>query len=327
MKFKIAILFFTILILILYRNNIIFNNPSRIWLINFHEHIESQKEAEKLLKIMDKLRIKKTILLGSPNYTLYLKKDMGFEKYHENNLEIIAIANKYPKRFSAFVTLNPLDDDNLVKLKAYLSLGAKGVKLYYGHGGRHGKGPFHVMRLDDVRMYDVFRYCEEKKIPILFHVNMNKYYNEFLSLMDKFPHLLLIVPHFMLSMWNEKRLKRMQYLFQRYPNLYTDISFGRPKYLLAGFRRMSSNIKLYRDFIIKHRKRFLFGTDIVITRAKFEQGFPVSAVIKAYRDFLEKEEFSLPFTEREKFNGLKLDYVTLKYIYIINPNKILNMKK
>ncbi len=291
-------------------------------IFNFHEHIESLNEAKKLLKIMKENNISKTVLLGSPNYTLYLAKNMGFEEYEKNNLEIIEIAKKYPDKFVAFPTLNPLDQNNLEKFKNYLNLGAKGLKLYYGHGGSHGKGPFHVISLDDSRMDPVFEFCQKEGLPIMFHINLPKYYKEFVPLMEKFPELTIIVPHFMLSMWNEERLKRMENLFEKYPNFYTDISLGRPKFLTDGLKHISENPELYRNFIIKHRDRFLFGTDMVVTEAKFQTGFPISENIRVYRDFLEKKQYQEPFSG-EYLNGLYLDEETLKIIYEINPLKLL----
>jgi len=291
-------------------------------IVNFHEHIESINEAEKLLPIMEENNISKTILLGSPNYTLYLKNDMGFEEYEKNNQEILKIAKKYPEKFIAFPTLNPLDKDNLERLQNYIIQGAKGLKLYYGHGSSHGKGPFHVISLDDPRMDSVFEYCQKEGIPVMFHINMEKYYEEFVSLMDNFPNLKIIVPHFMLSMWNEKRLERMESLFEKYPNLYTDISLGRPKFLTDGLKHISKTPELYQNFIIKHRDRFLFGTDMVITQAKFKSGFPISENFKVYRDFLEKKQYQEPFS-KEYLNGLYLDKETLKIIYEINPPKII----
>lgn len=292
-------------------------------IVNFHEHIESINEAKKLLKIMNENNISKTVLLGSPNYTLYLEKNMGFEEYEKNNLEIIKIAKTYPERFIAFPALNPLDENNLEKLKDYLQRGARGLKLYYGHGGSHGKGFFHVIPLDDPRMDSVFEYCQKNGIPIVFHINMGKYYEEFISLMNKFPNLKIIVAHFMLSMWDEERLTKMEKLFEKYPNLYTDISLGRQKFLVDGFKHISKNPELYRNFIIKHKNRFLFGTDIVVTEVKLKSKFPVSENTRVYRDFLEKRKYKM-FSTNEYLNGLDLNKETLKIIYEINPTKIMS---
>lgn len=291
-------------------------------IINFHEHIESTNEARQLIKIMEKGNMTKVVLLGSPNYTLYLAKNMGFEEYDKNNQEILDIAKRYPDRFVPFVTLNPLDEDNLSRFKDYISQGAMGLKLYYGSGENHGKGPFHVINIDDPRMDSVFEYIQKKRMPIVFHINLNKYYPEFVSLMEKFPNLKIIVPHFMLSMRTEEGLTRVEKLFEQYPNLYTDISFGRPKFLTDGLAHISENPELYRNFIIKNKERFLFGTDMVITKEKFNSGFPISENIKVYQDFLEKKRYQELFSGKE-INGLYLDKETLRIIYQINPLRLL----
>lgn len=156
-------------------------------IVDIHEHIESFEQAVPFLRAMDENSIKKTVLVASPDYTLYLRSYMGFENYHRNNQEVLRIAESFPDRFDALVTLNPLDENNLEKLKFYLKRGAKGLKLYYGHAGSHGKGPFHSVPLDYPGMLPVFEYCQRNNVPILFHINMNKYYQEFLRLMKRFP--------------------------------------------------------------------------------------------------------------------------------------------
>lgn len=326
-KIKVSWLYFILAIILVVIGVSFFGYKTDIdsyQIINAHEHIESMAEAEKLLSVMDRCGIDKTVLLGSPLFTLTLDPEHGFEKYKQNNEEIIKIKNRYPTRFFAFVTLNPEDKNNLELLKYYIKKGADGVKLYYGHGGKHGKGPFHTMRLDDPRMFDVFEYCEEKKIPIVFHVNLNKYDIQLFNLMEKFPDLHINIPHFMLSMWTPPRIARMEEFFKRYPNLYTDISLGRPKFLIDGFKHMSLHPKRYREFFRRNADRILFGTDMVVTAYKFKQDDFIYDVIKGYRDVLEKDKLRIFLIPGEELDGMGLSTRILKKIYETNFRKFMN---
>lgn len=309
------------------------NNKKNWKIINFHEHIESMSESADLLNTMKKNGNFKCVLLGSPNYTIFGGNDDGFYGYERNNLEILNIAKKYPDKFIAFPTLNPLDDGNLEKLKWYISQGARGMKLYYGF-----TGPWHTTRIDSPRMDSVFEYCQKEEIPIMFHISMMVFYGEFTSLMEKFPKLKVIIPHFMLLLYDKEGLSKMEDLFKKYQNLYADVSFGQLKFLISGFINISNNFKVFRDFIIKYKERFLFGTDTVVTGFKLRSGFPFTENIKIYRDFLEKNKFIFPdfFTQNlenletlkpiakdKLFDGLNLDEETLRNIYEINPSKVL----
>ena len=156
--------------------------------IDIHEHVVDEERAVMLLEGMDKLGIQRACLMGTSWYTFTLDDQFGFERYHENNLLIIGLKNKYPERFCAFPTLDPEAEGNLERLQDYVAKGADGLKLYLGHGAAHGKGPFHSMPLDDPRMLPIYEYCQRTQLPILFHINLIKYYDEFVRVMEQFPY-------------------------------------------------------------------------------------------------------------------------------------------
>jgi len=99
----------------------------RAWrVIDIHEHLKGDDEAQRLIPAMDQFGITRTCLMASSLYTLTLNPVYGFEGYKENNEAILAVKKKWPGRFCAFVTLNPLDDGNVALLKDYVARGADG---------------------------------------------------------------------------------------------------------------------------------------------------------------------------------------------------------
>ncbi len=283
-------------------------------IINMHEHIQSIGEGDKLIEAMDKNNISVTVLLGSPRQTLYFKG--GFSGYDENNEELLKIAEAYPGRFIIYPTINPLDKDKLEKFKKYIEKGATGLKLYTGHT------LFYNVSLDNPTMDEIYEYCEDNGIPIMFHVNPYYYQDEFENFLKKYPNLRVICPHFCLSSINDERLR---YLLDTYPNLYSDISFGFDPYAEDGFKRVSKNPEKFRDIFEKYQDRFLLGTDNVITNHPKKDTEWISNFLKCYRDMLEKENYNC-FLINETLNGLNLDKKILKKIYEDNPKKFLRIE-
>ena len=300
-------------------------------IINAHEHVQSSRNLPILLKVMEDCQIEKMIMLGTSKYTFYLNPQYGFTEYDKNNEEIINISKQYPDKFIALCTINPHDEDKLEKLKKFMAAGAKGLKLYNGHGFFYDN--FFRLPLDDPGMMEVYRYCEEKGIPILYHINSGRFLRQFENILQNFPNLTIIAPHFILTSRNLSRLGR---LLDSYPNLYTDVSFGHPDFQVAGFKRISQNAEVFKKFMKKYKNRILFGTDIVITSYRAKSRSYIDEVILSYFDMLEKEEFTLPDSiykmmskkARENtdpetvYKGLNLDDVTLRMIYHDNAERI-----
>ncbi|MFW6149724.1 MAG: amidohydrolase family protein [Atribacterota bacterium] len=300
-------------------------------IINAHEHVQSEENLPILLKAMEDCRVKKMVFLGTSDFTFYLDPDYGFTGYDENNETIVKISRDYPDKFSALVTMDPRDEEKLDKLKKYIADGATGIKLYNGHGSFYDM--FFQMPLDDPGMMEVYAYCEQEEIPILYHINSGRFLSEFEHILQEFPDLVIIAPHFLLSSSNLTRLDR---LMKKYPNLYTDISFGHPDFLVAGFMRISNNYLAFREFMTTYRDRITYGTDLVVTTYKAKTRSYIDDIHLAYMDLLEKDEFILPSSiynmmsaDARKnidpdrvYRGLSLDNETLKLIYHDNAEKL-----
>jgi len=227
------------------------NVYSRLKIIDTHLHIETLNKAHELRKANANLSIEKSILIPSPIETITLNGHKSFTDYRKNVDEILKIAEAYPDNFVPFCTLSPLDSDAPEYFQDCVKRGGKGLKLYNGHSYYY---EIFKIPLDSARMMPIYAFAERNNIPILYHVNIVKYGNELEKILKKFPDLVVSIPHFMVSSIKPQRITR---LFDLYPNLYTDISFGSPQFMAAGLRRISQDPKKYIDLITSYTDRFV----------------------------------------------------------------------
>lgn len=300
-------------------------------IINAHEHVQNEECLPLLRKAMGDCQVQKMVMLGTPDFTFFLKTEYGFTGYEKNNDFIVKLSQDYPNEFAALVTLDPLDDHKTEKLRRYKEEGIAGVKLYNGHGTFYDL--FFKMSLIDAGMMEIYAFCEQEQLPILYHINAGRFLTDFEHILQEFPNLIIIAPHFMMSTSNLNRLNRFM---REYPQLYLDISFGHPDFLVAGFDRISNFHKDFRDFVIKYRDRITYGTDLVVTTYLAKSRAYIDDVQLAYMDLLEKEEFKLPpsiYNMMSRgaaknidinwiYHGLNLDEETLKMIYHDNAEKL-----
>lgn len=295
--------------------------PRTLKVIDIHEHVQTERDAKLLLEAMDRYQIERTCLMASTTYTFTLDNQYGFEGHHKNNEDLIALKKKYPDRFCAFVTLDPLEEGAFEKLKAYVAKGADGLKLYLGHGAKHGKGPFHVMPLDDERLTPLFAWAEETQLPILLHVNFIKYYDETVRLLERYPYLRVTIPHFGLHKNRKDRLERLSWILKRYPNVYTDISFGWHVFHEEGFRALARWRSRSKKFITEHADKILFASDMVIEKTKDEKY--VDDTLRSYFQLLENEKLRLFLVPELTMHGLNVDQPALQKIYWDAPARFL----
>jgi len=241
----------------------------------------------------------------------------------ENNEEIIRIANKYPDRFIAFPTIHPTDEGNLELIQDYVRRGAQGLKLYLGHGGSTGKGPFHVMPLDDSRMDPIYEWCEKTQLPIIFHINLLKFYDEFIRVMEAYPYLRVDVPHFGLLKNTQARLERFGWLLDRYPNMYTDFGFGWYEFHIMDFEKLAAWPKRFRTFMSKYSHKIMYSADMVLEPSK---DVPyIRNTIRSYFQMLEMHKFRFFYRTKHIMRGLALGDEALKTIYEKAPQNFLLM--
>ena len=287
--------------------------PNRYQIIDIHEHAQTMAEAERLLVAMDKYGVKRTCLMAATIYTFTLNNKYGFEQFKENNDVLLEIKQRWPDRFCAFVTFDPSQPGNLELVQEAMRRGADGVKLYLGHGAATGKGPFHVMPIDDPRMEPFWAWAEETQVPVLMHVNLIKFWDETISLLEHHPHLRLCLPHFGLHKNTEARLNRLGWIFDRYPNVFTDVSYGYYTFQVEGFEALAKWRSRSQAFLKRYGDRIMFASDMVLEPTKDETY--IDNTLRSYRQFHEDNHFRLFLVPSATMLGMDLDDETLRNIY------------
>ncbi|MHC4611596.1 MAG: amidohydrolase family protein, partial [Planctomycetota bacterium] len=304
-------------------------------IVNAHEHLMDTRGGGAKLKLEaanSRAGITSTALVASSRFTFYLGK-RSFVEHHKNNEFLCRLAREDPGKYYAFVTFHPdgkQDEDMVARLEDYVARGATGVKLYLGHGGKIGDGsPFHIRPLDDPKMLPFYEYCQANRVPIIFHINMSKFGAEARRVFDRYPDLPIIIPHFALI---SRRPTELNQLLTDYPSLMTDLSFGW-WYSVPGLDRISKKAPgqaraqgtSFRDFVIKHQDRILFGTDIVITGSKAKSAEALTDFFLSYRSMLELDEYD--FRDKDgkvhHFRGLSLPEKVVRKIYRGNWERFL----
>jgi predicted TIM-barrel fold metal-dependent hydrolase len=237
------------------------------------------------------------------------------------------MVDAYPDRFIAFPTIYTYDDNKLELLKDYIERGAIGLKLYSGH-----YASFHDVLgpLNHSTMFPVYKYCEENRIPIIWHVHLgiDLIREEFEDVLSRYPNLIITIPHFGLS---SIKISRLEHFLDTYPNLYTDVSFG--YWAMAGLWRLSNFSAFYAEKLIKYQDRFQFGTDMVCTKHPRKTVEWIANLTNGYRDILEKEYFNLTVNpdivgdfngeKPGQFSGMNLPQNVLDKIYYDNVVKFI----
>ncbi|HUW61752.1 MAG TPA: amidohydrolase family protein [Candidatus Bathyarchaeia archaeon] len=300
--------------------------------VNAHDHLFSRSHLAKYLDAAKETGVVKTLLVASSEYTLMGAGRDQAKGNHENTLEILAAAAENPSQLIGFCAVHPDDAQKLERLKFYVAQGARGLKLYTGHGN------FYQHPLDWDGMEELYAYCDETRLPICWHVNITRYLAEFERVMQKHPNMIVIVPHFGVTFFRPRQqpFREFQRLLDTYPNLYTDTSFGTRGILVSGLEAVSGDVETFRAFFEKYSDRILFGTDMVITGNKEKTQDWIAAVLWACRDVLEKETFHFymgakgsPYASKKANNiygayrGLNLSDDILRKIYETNINQIL----
>jgi predicted TIM-barrel fold metal-dependent hydrolase len=291
--------------------------PRKWKIINVHEHLRDMAEAERLLRHMDALGVQRTCLLGASKYTFTLDKQYGFEEFEANNQELLKIKARWPDRYCAFITFDPGQGVDLPRLQAAFRDGADGVKLFLGHGESHGKGPFHDMPLDDPRMEPVYVWLEAEQIPIVYHVNLKKYWDEFLRVMEAHPYLRVDIAHFGLQKGTAERLARLGFLLDRYPNVYSDISFGHYSFQSEGFEALAKWRSRSHTYLRRYQHKMLFASDMVLEPTKTEDY--ISDTMRAYMQLIESKQFRFFLLPEKTMHGLELGDEALRSIYETSP--------
>jgi predicted TIM-barrel fold metal-dependent hydrolase len=298
---------------------------------NGHDHLYMIKHLDKYLKAAESLGVTRTLFVASSEFTFAGKG--GKDKMNDwNTKEILTAAKQNPGKIIPFATLHPDDPGKVELLKGYVADGAMGLKLYTGHSN------FYDRKLDVEEMLPVYAYCEEVGLPIVWHINMENYGDEFERVMEKFPKLYVLLPHFGVGFWKPegKVIGQLESMLAKYPNLYIDTSFGTREILVGGLEKVSENPDIFKEFYRKHQDRIIWGTDMVVTGNSEKTQAWIASVIRACRDLHEKDHYTFWMAAQGskyaygggknvygEFRGLALPPEILKKIYETNIEKLL----
>jgi len=170
-------------------------------------------------------------------------------------------AEDHPDQLMWFCVASPDDPDALKKVEGWVKAGAKGF-------GEH-KVP---LPCDDARSMALYRQCGDLGIPVLIHfedANYNTGFERFEQVLEELPDTTFI-GHAQ-TFWaniSASDKGRSDYptepptpggLTDRwlttYPNFYADLSAG------SGLNACERDTVFYSEFILRHEKRLIFGTD------------------------------------------------------------------
>ncbi|MFC1768415.1 amidohydrolase family protein [Nanoarchaeota archaeon] len=297
-------------------------------IIDVHEQIYTIDQVPRFLNAMDRAGVDRIVVLGSPDATFIYKE--GFENHHVNNRDIMQMVKENPDRFIAFPTVDPRNESELKVFKQYIEDGATGLRIF---SGQHAWFYRFIGPVNRTEVYPTLEYCEENGIPVMWNMNPGKgtLMAEFEDVLQKFPNLNVVCPHFCLSSINSSRF---EYLMDKYPNMYTDISFGH--FFEDGLKRISRNTTKFRDLFVKYQDRILFGIDLVVTNNTIPaNGDPsewMTNLTICYRDMLERENYDCSVhikrvfnVDQKNLNGLDLSRKILNKVYEENPKEWMNL--
>lgn len=303
---------------------------TKLPIVNAHEHLMSPEHFPRYLAAARRHGITRTVIVTSPEFTLFGKGDKSYRTMGANWKELKVAAERFPGEILPFAAVDPLDPDKLAHLEQMVEEGALGVKLYTGHSNLYDRP------LDDPSMTPIYAYLEAKQLPVNWHINLTKYGDELGRVLQRHPKLNVMIPHYGVAFWSpEKALPALMKLMREHPNVYVDTSLGTREILIDGMFVIADHIELFRRFFSEFQDRIVYGSDSVITGNKEKTSNWYHLVIAATRDHLETQTFVCPLAEayakyyREKkkghnpegrVRGLGLSEDILRKIYEMNAH-------
>lgn len=307
---------------------------ANLGIVNAHEHLYAVRHLDRYLQAARRSGVAATVLVASPEFTLEGKGAKGEPVMTENFEEILAAAKLAPGEIIPFCTIDTKDPDKLERLKKHVERGAKGVKLYNGHSN-FADGP-----LVPPDMEPVLDWLQAEGLPINWHINLQIYGVELKKVLERWPKLNVMVPHYGVAFWKPRgdNMKALETLLAAHPNLYIDTSLGTREILLKGLAVMEQDISVFHAVFERFPKQIVWGTDSVITGNPEKTPGWYSKVLWATRDQLEKDVFQTDLAAgfsryyqsgrdgEGVIRGLGLPEETLKLIYRDNALRWLNME-
>jgi len=299
-----------------------------------HDYVRTSEQVAEWIRAMDAVGVEKAIVL-----TMAVGKEFD---------AIYAKYAKYPDRFEVWCGFDYTGYDkpdfgpaSVKELERCYKVGARGV----GELGDKGKGLFYCrptkawgMHLDDPRMDPLLEKCAELGMPVNIHVAdpywmylpmdaandglMNAYkwrldnqpdivghegmVNILEGAVKRHPNTIFVVCHFANCSHDLNKLGK---LFDKYPNLYADIS--------ARYAETAAIPRFAARFYEKYQDRLVYGTDMRFSTKMYRLTFRI----------LESEDEHFyawdSFSYHWPLYGFGLDKKVLKKVYRDNALKII----
>jgi uncharacterized protein len=303
--------------------------------IDMHAHVyaKTPEQVAEWVRTMDETGIAKSIVMTQAT-------GKAFDA-------IYALYAPYPDRFEVWCGFDYTGYDQpgfgpaaVKELERCYRVGARGV----GELGDKGKGLFYCrpqawgMHLDDPRMDPLLQKCAEMKMPVNIHVAdpywmylpmdekndglMNAYrwrldnqpgivgHQGMIEILERavarHPKTTFIACHFANCCYD---LNRLGELFDKYPNLYADIS--------ARFAETAAIPRFVGQFYERYQDRLVYGTDMGRSPAMYRWTFRILESADEHFYAWSHSTYHWPL------NGLALSDAILEKVYRTNALKIL----
>jgi predicted TIM-barrel fold metal-dependent hydrolase len=304
--------------------------------IDMHTHVYARNKEEivKWIKTMDDCGIKKSIVFTGTTGSRFD--------------DLIRLYSEYSDRFELWCGFDytgydqpGYGPDAVKELERCVAAGAKGAGeiMFKGKVNPPSSLTKTIMLPDDPQMDILFEKCAELKIPVNLHISEDKWMYEkmdstndglinaskwridtgdgsksheemlsrFENTLKKHPNTTFIASHLANCCAD---LSYLGNLFDRYPNLYADIS--------ARYGELAPIPKFVKEFMEKHQDRIVYGTDMTFRENIYRTTFRI--LESADEHFYEVDMFGYHWP----LYGLALSDISLKKLYSDNPLKIIS---
>ena len=290
-------------------------------IVDTHEHLQSTDQLDDMFAGMEANNIVSIWLMGRGD-RFYKDTDRPeLATLKGNNDLILDLADKYPHRIEAFPRIRPRrEQDPLKAVDDLVARGAAGIKLHFGSNPPKPGRPY----ASDEPYLGLYKHCETKGILVMIHLEEHAQPGRIDRIAAACPDLKLIVCHVghipeNPDLWDD--------LLTRHGNLYTEFSFGFEKTYADRAVKLSGHSARWREVVLAHPGRFLYGTDMVIGPGSNRTGEWIEGRFRIYRYMLELGRFhdTLVSTKRTyelDVEGLHLPQEVLRSIYWDNPRKL-----
>lgn len=246
------------------------------FIIDAHCHIYPEKIAARAVHGTDTFYDTRAHGLGVAENLILMGKKAGISAFVVQSVAtspkqvssinhfIAETVGKYPDTLWGLGTLHPDSDDMKRDVEEIVSLGLHGVKLH---------PDIQRFRVDEKRHFEMYRLCEEYRLPILIHAGDKRYNNSnpdnLLPVLSSFPSLTVVAAHMGgWSVWDEAAKK-----LARADNLYVDSSSSimtiEKDEVLPGTQYLTP--RKAREYVETFgTDRVLFGTDYPMWSPKAE---------------------------------------------------------